>query len=61
MPKYNVQIARTETTVYYIEVEAEDEGQAEELACDRYNQNDYDQSKVVYGEEEVHSIEEIKQ
>lgn len=59
MKKYQVAIARNETTVYYIEVEAEDEGQAEELACDRYNENDYDHSKVVYGEEEVNSIEEI--
>ena len=37
MNKYRVAIARNETTVYYIEVDAEDEGVAEELACDKYN------------------------
>lgn len=61
MTKYRVAIARNETTVYYIDVEAEHEGIAEELACDRYNQNDYDYEKVVYGEEEVHSIEKLEE
>jgi hypothetical protein len=59
MPKYRVAIARNETTVYYIDVEAEHEGLAEEIACDRFNKNDYDDEDVVYGEEEVHSIEEL--
>jgi len=60
MPKFTVEIARNETTVYYIDVEAEDEALAEEIACDRYNEGDYDSSKVVYGEEEVHQIRELK-
>lgn len=60
MPKYMVEIARNETTMYYIEVEAEDEALAEEIACDRYNKGDHDSSKVVYGEEEVWQITEVK-
>jgi hypothetical protein len=59
MKKYRVAIARTETTVYYVDVEAEHEGVAEELACDRYSEGDYDKEDVVWGEENVHSIEEV--
>ena len=59
MKKYQVAIARHETTVYYIDVVASDEETAEEFAYERFNENDYDDSKVVYGEEEVHSIEEV--
>lgn len=60
MPKYRVAIARNETTVYYVDVEAEHEGIAEEIACDRYNKGDHDDENVVYAEEEVHSIEEVE-
>ena len=58
MKKYQVQIARTETTVYYIDVMAEDEDNAEELAYDRFEQNDYDDEKIVFGEEFTHEVKE---
>lgn len=57
--KYRVAIARNETTVYYIDVRAHDEVDAEEIAMAAYDVGEYDDSKVVYGEEEVHSIEVI--
>jgi hypothetical protein len=57
MKKYQVQIARTETTVYFVDVVASDEDTAKELAYERFNDNDYDDSKVVYGEEFTHDIE----
>jgi hypothetical protein len=59
MKKFNVAIARTETTVYYLDVEAEDEDIAEEIATDRYNEGDYDSKNVVWAEEEVHEMKEI--
>jgi hypothetical protein len=61
MKTYQVQIARNETTVYTIEVQAPDEDQATEFAQSRFDEGDYDHEKVVYGEEEVHSVEEIEQ
>lgn len=61
MKTYQVQIARNETTVYTIEVQAEDEDQAEEFAQGRFDEGDYDYEKVVYGEEEIHAVEEVQQ
>ena len=60
MKKYKVAISRTETTVYYIDVEAENESDAEKIAFeDYYVEGDYTSKNVVWGEEDVHSIEEI--
>jgi hypothetical protein len=58
--KYQVTIARNETTVYIYEVEAENEDEAEDKACDLYwlGEEPIDED-VVYGEEEVHSVAEI--
>lgn len=61
MPKFNVQIARTETTVYYFEeIEAESEEQAEELAWERYEDQEHDDEDTVYGEEFMHNVEELQ-
>jgi hypothetical protein len=60
MPKYRVAIARNETTVYYIDVEAEHEGIAEDIAFEEYYiEGDYVSKEVVWAEEEVHSVEEV--
>jgi hypothetical protein len=60
MKKYKVAISRTETTVYYIDVEAENESDAEKIAFeDYYVEGDYTSKDVVWGEENVHSIEEV--
>jgi hypothetical protein len=60
MKKYKVAISRTETTVYYIDVEAENESDAEKIAFeDYYVEGDYTSKDVVWGEEDVHSIEEV--
>jgi len=56
MPKYEVLIARNETTVYTVEVYANSEKDAEKKAYKRFGKNDYENSKVVYGEEETHEI-----
>jgi hypothetical protein len=60
MKKYKVAISRTETTMYYIDVEAENESDAEKIAFeDYYVEGDYTSKNVVWGEEDVHSIEEV--
>jgi len=56
MPKYEVLIARNETTVYTVEVDAKNEKDAETKAYKRFGKNDYEDSEVVYGEEETHEI-----
>jgi hypothetical protein len=59
MKKYEVLIARNETTIYTIEVKAKNEDEAEKKAYKKFGQNDYENSKVVYGEEETHEVNEI--
>lgn len=59
MKTYNVQIARTETTVYTIEVKAKDEDKAEEAAWKKYAHQEWDDEDIVYGEENIHHVEEI--
>jgi hypothetical protein len=59
MKKFKVSIARTETTVYYFDVEAEHEGIAEEIATERYNEENYDSKNVVWAEEFTHDIDEV--
>jgi hypothetical protein len=60
MKKYEVLIARNETTVYTIEVTAKNEKDAEKKAYKRFGSNDYEDSDVVYGEEETHEINELE-
>ncbi len=61
MTKFNVQIARTETTVYYFEeIEANTESEAEELAWKLYEDQEWDDEETVYGEENVHFVEEAE-
>lgn len=63
MPKYNVSIAREETTLYWIEVEAEDEDDAEEKAWDEFNQGSadiLDHGELVNANEYVDYVEEIE-
>ena len=61
MKKYQVLIARNETTVYTIEVKARSEDEAEKKAYKKWAENDYKHSKVVYGEEETHEINEVNE
>lgn len=57
MKKYEVQIARIEHHVYLIEVDAENEEQAQELALEQFTgDEDY---KVVHAEEFINDIEEV--
>lgn len=61
MSKFNVQIARTETTVYYFEeIEANTESEAKELAWKLYEDQKWNDEDTVYGEENVHFVEEIE-
>lgn len=57
MPKYLVQIARTETTVYGVEVSARNEEKAEELAYKKFLEGDYHFEDIVHAEEGTHDIE----
>ena len=59
MTKYRVGIARTETVVYYLDVEAEDEHIAEETATARYDEGEYDSKSTVFGEESVEFVDEV--
>jgi len=57
MSKYQVTIARNETTCYTYEVEAENEEDATDHAYNLYNQGEEAiDEDLVYGEEEIHSV-----
>jgi hypothetical protein len=60
MKKYEVLIARNETTVYTVEVMAKSEEEAEKKAYVKFGKNDYEDEDVVYGEEETHEINELE-
>jgi hypothetical protein len=60
MKKYEVLIARNETTVYTVEVMAKSEEDAEKKAYVKFGKNDYEDEDVVYGEEETHEINELE-
>ena len=58
MKKFDVQYARIEHQVYFLEVEAETEEQARELARQQFTgDEDY---KVVHAEEFINQINEIE-
>jgi len=62
MPKFNVQIARTETTMYFFDdIEADTEKKAEEIAWQRYENQDASGEDKVFGEEFCDYIEEIEE
>lgn len=59
MKKFDVQYARIEHYVYLLEVEAEDEEQARELAREQFTgDEDY---KVVHAEEFINQVNEIEE
>ena len=60
MKKYEVLIARNETTMYTIEVMAKSEDEAEKKAYVKFAKNDIEDEKVVYGEEETYEINELE-
>jgi hypothetical protein len=63
MPKFEVQIAREETTMYYIEVEAENENDAEDKAWEKFNEgcsSILDHGKIVHANEYVDYVEELE-
>jgi hypothetical protein len=51
MKKFKVGIPRTET--------AEHEGIAEEIASDRYNEEDYDSKDIVWAEDGLTDVKEV--
>jgi hypothetical protein len=59
MKKYEILIARNETTVYTIEVNAKNEAEAEKKAYKKWAVGDYLSENIVYGEEETHEINEV--
>ena len=60
MKKYEVLIARNETTMYTVEVMAKSEDEAEKKAYVKFAKNDIEDEKVVYGEEETYEINELE-
>ena len=59
MKKYEVQYARIEHQVYLLEVEAEDEEQACELAREQFMGDE--EYRVVHADEFVNGIEEVEE
>jgi len=61
MPKYEVSLAREETTIYLLEVEAADEKDAEQKAWDEFNNDTsyLDHGKLVHANEYVDYVEEL--
>jgi hypothetical protein len=68
MPKFTVSIAREETTLYYIDVEANDKSDAEDKAWEEFNSgcsSIIDHGQMVHADEYVdyvdnHENEEIQ-
>lgn len=59
MKTYQVQYVRIEHQVYFMEIEAETEEEAEEIAEDEFDgSGDY---KVVHAEEFIQDTKEVKQ
>jgi len=61
MPKYEVLIARNETTIYTIEVNAKSEEEAEKKAYKKWAEGDYEDEEIVYGEEETYEINYLEE
>lgn len=58
MPKYKVQYARIEHQVYFLEVNANDEEHAREIASDEFTGDE--DFKVVHAEEFVLQVEDAE-
>jgi len=62
MKKFIVSMVRVEHTVYQINVEAEDQEKAEELAREKWDKGEIDlNGEVVYGEEFINQVDEVKE
>jgi len=59
MKKYEVQLARIEHQVYFLEIEAEDEEQARELAHEQFTGDE--EYRVVHAEEFINQIDEVEE
>lgn len=57
MKKFNVQYARIEHQVYFLEVEAENEELARELAREQFTGDE--DFRVVHAEEFINQVEEV--
>ena len=61
MKKFIVTLVRVEHTIYPINVEAEDQEEAEELARKKWDEGNFDsKGEVVYGEEFINLVDEIE-
>ena len=62
MKKFIVSMVRVEHTVYQINVEAEDQEEAENLARENWDEGKIDlNGEVVYGEEFINQVDEVKE
>ena len=59
MKKYEVQYVRIEHQVYFLEVEAEDEDHAEDVASEEFTGSE--NYKVVHAEEFIQDVKEKKE
>jgi len=57
MNKYEVLIARTETTLYTYEIYADNKDNAEEIGMEMFGDGvEADYEKIVWGEDNVHEV-----
>jgi len=63
MKKFIVSMVRVEHIVYRINVEAEDQEEAEELAREKWDEGDIDldTGEVVRGEDFINQVDEVKE
>jgi len=63
MKKFIVSVVRVEHIVYRINVEAEDQEEAEELAREKWDEGDIDldTGEVVHGEDFINQVDELKE
>ena len=57
MKKFDVQYARIEHQVYFLEVEAENEELAREAACNQFTGDE--NFKIVHAEEFINQVDEV--
>lgn len=57
MKTYQITLARSETRVVIVEIEAENEDTAEDIARDMLDDTDFDEGRAVHAEEWIQDTE----
>lgn len=60
MKTYQVTMARQENRIVVYEVQAQDESEAESLAYELFDEEDFDSMKTVHAEEWCQQVDEVE-